>query len=316
MSKKTKDALITNEEAQTNSGSSKPPTELLHLIEIVNEIGVMYRVNFPDLPSSQTIAEKLYSELSPYSEADVERYSKHKFWIENDPLSAKPAKKRKANYTPGNPPSPPPFIPSIKRVTNEQILDEIKRLTRDLPKLYGFLFGDAQDLYPDTNKRYVKNTNAKWNERIEGVIDKYDDILLFAVNLAPIAVISTIHIGKFGLEKLRQLKLRQNYYLDMPSSRYYVVKGKFEFELDLLAQHLQGMEAARLRYCLVCQSVFWAYDLRKIYCSRKCSNRFNQKKWYAKPDKKEQFLRNKKAEYHINKGSNRFPSRVKKDIKE
>jgi hypothetical protein len=286
MTKKRKDTLITKEEARSEANSSKPSHELLRLIELVNEFGVLYRVKRPNLPSSQMISDKIYSESEIYIENQYED------WAGSDPI---------------------PVIKRKKSVTAEQILKEIRQITKDLPKLYSFLFDVAQDLYPITNKRYVKNTNDEWDEKIEGVIEKYDDIRLFAANLTQVAVLSNIHIRMMGLEKLRQLKLRQGYYLDMASSRYYIDNGRFKFELDLLAQHLQDIEAARLRYCLVCQSVFWAYDLRKVYCSRKCSNRFSQKKWYAKPDNKEQFLRNKKAEYHINKGSNRFPSRVKKE---
>ena len=159
----------------------------------------------------------------------------------------------------------------------------------------------------------MKNTNAEWSEKIEGVIDKYDEIRLFAVNLTQMTVLSNIHIGKRGLEHLNQMKLRRNYYLDMASSKYYINNGRFSFELDLLAQHLQGIQVARLRYCLICQSVFWATDLRMKFCSSKCRNTKNFKEWLSNPDNKEQFLRNKKAEYHIKKDSNRFQSRVKKE---
>lgn len=313
MPKKRKDTLITKTKKQTDNAFSNPSPELLNLFELVNELDKVFQVSFSILPSSRKISERLYSELSPYSEEDVEEYLKHKFWIDNDLLSAKPVKKRKANYIPGNSPDPPPFIPKIKRVTNEQFVEEIKRTTKDSPELHSFLFDDNQDLYPITNKRYKKNTKAEWSEQIEGVIDKYDDIRLFAVNLTQMAASSGFYRNEFGLDRFKQMELRQNYYLDMPSSRYYIDKGRFRFELDLFAQHLQGVEAFRVRLCFVCHSVFWAYDLRKKYCSRKCSNRLSQKKLYADPDKKEKILRNKKADYHSRKGSNRFPSRVKKE---
>lgn len=301
MVKKSKDTLITKTKKQMDDAFSNPSPELLHLFELVNELDKAFRVSFSILPSSRKISERLYSELSPYSEEDVEGYFKHKFWIDNDLLSAKPVKKRKAYYIPGNSPDPPPFIPKIKRVTNEQIVEEIKRTTKDSPKLHSFLFDDNQDLYPITNKRYKKNTKAEWSEQIEGVIDKYDDIRLFAVNLTQMAAISSFHRNEFGLERFKQMELRQNYYLDMPSSRYYIDKGRFRFELDLFAQHLQAVEAFRVRLCFVCQSVFWAYDLREKYCSRKCSNRFSQKKWYSKPDNKDKFLQKKKSDYQSQK---------------
>lgn len=72
MSKKTKDALITKEEAQAESNSNKPSLELLRLFELVNEIPIEY----PGLPSSRMISDKLFSEglTSRFPQFDDEEF--------------------------------------------------------------------------------------------------------------------------------------------------------------------------------------------------------------------------------------------------
>jgi hypothetical protein len=289
MSNKRKDTLITKTKTNNND-SNKPSNELLGLIELVNEM----LLKKPSLTYSRVIAEKLYTDgITTISSEENGGYFNKKIIISSN--SRAMASEKESD-------------------TNGMVLEEIKRITKELPKLHNFIFNEKQNLYPDTNKKYVRYSRGTPEKKVEGIIYKYDDILRFATNLAGLAVITSTHINnEFGLDHLNQMELTPNY-LDMPSSRLYIEKGKFNFELDLFAHHLQDLEAYRVRHCFVCKSVFWAYDLRSKYCSRKCSNRLSQTKWISNPDNKNKFLQKKKLGYQAKKAELEKEKQNKKNL--
>jgi hypothetical protein len=284
MSKKAKDTLITKEKAQEFVDSRQPPHELLLLIELVNEIPKRH----PGLPKYEAIREGITSKQSwrqfqPFGhirepEPDLPVYLKDGYALQN-------------------------------KSTAQTAIEEIKRITKDLPKLYNYLFGINQEPYLQINKRYEMRNDY-------GLLEKYDEILSFTHHLVDMAIHCSIFCNDFGVKGFEELALKETLEIDIYPSNFYVRNGTFDFEPNLLQKMLQGLEVTRLRYCDVCKSVFWAFDLRMTYCSSKCRNNKNFREWLSKPDNKELFLRNKKAEYHSRKGSNRFPSRVKKDNKE
>lgn len=282
MPKKEKDTLITKKGLQADIDQSKPSPELLYLVELVNEIPKKY----PGLPTYQQIRDGVASkqswrEFQPFGhlgelETDLPDYLKADYEFQS-------------------------------KTPNQTAFEEIKRITKDLPKLYNYLFGINQDSYLEINKRYEMTSHL-------GLFEKYNEILSFTKNLVQMAIHCSVFIKRFGVKGLEELELKQTFYIDMYSSNFYIKNGTFDFEPNLLQKLLQGLEVARLRFCGVCRSVFWAKDLRMKVCSRKCANSQNIKNWLSKPENKENFLRNKKAEYHKNKDSNRFPSRVKKEV--
>lgn len=83
-------------------------------------------------------------------------------------------------------------------------------------------------------------------------------------------------------------------------------KGKYQIKnlkdgLDLLIEALEGIDAKYLRRCSDCSKIFFANDLRQIYCSEKCRNLKNTKIWLSKPGNKESFLEAKKEKYKARK---------------
>lgn len=95
-----------------------------------------------------------------------------------------------------------------------------------------------------------------------------------------------------------------------------VEEGKFSFWIPPFIQAFSPeQEAERLSICPNCERIYWKYRANAQTCSKECSGEYRFKKWLSNPENKEQFLKNKKAKYHQNKKSERFPSRIRKEIK-
>lgn len=155
-----------------------------------------------------------------------------------------------------------------------QILDSIKQY----PKLLNFIYFPSYEI--ESEKRFIKPRDAA---------DVYDDVKGTIDSMRSIASLA-VNSQKFKFLP-QELLSQQPYHATEVRINH---KGKITFKNNGIINALEGIDAARLRICPVCEKIFWANRLDKIGCSTKCN----------------QTLRTRKKR---EKEKNKFKSRVKKD---
>lgn len=80
--------------------------------------------------------------------------------------------------------------------------------------------------------------------------------------------------------------------------------GKINFLNNKIAEALQGIPAERLRFCPICNHIFWAYRLDQNWCSKKCSDVHFQKQRRA-DDKKRDAINERRRQNYAHKMANK-----------
>ncbi|MBA2493945.1 MAG: hypothetical protein H0V31_04530 [Acidobacteria bacterium] len=56
--------------------------------------------------------------------------------------------------------------------------------------------------------------------------------------------------------------------------------------LSVFSDVIEGTDFRRLKKCIVCSNIFWAYRLNTKFCQKKCSNQYHQKEIIKNPKRK------------------------------
>lgn len=229
----------------------KPSDDLLKLIELANLAPLK-----PTLPDSHFIIAKLYFEktgkLYPQVQFDIHHS------LDNS------------------------LLPNEQDVrthfeAQKDALEEIRKTTKKFPRLYHYVFDETEE-----TQCTIHGQPSRFQQ-----LTRYDSILLIQDLLIKIAIHSTVFIEGLGLEEFTRNSFSTASEFIFPI-KWRIKGGKLRFEITHITKTLEGIDARRLRFCEVCQSVFWAYRLDAKYCSEKCGNRFRVNKSIAKKEKRAQ----------------------------
>lgn len=88
---------------------------------------------------------------------------------------------------------------------------------------------------------------------------------------------------------------------DFLTTVYLTEDGRIEFETSI-GDVLKSVNPHRIKVCSVCnQNIFWAKRTDAKYCSKKCSNLYNTRKYLADPQKRESHNEKRKITYQSKK---------------
>lgn len=60
---------------------------------------------------------------------------------------------------------------------------------------------------------------------------------------------------------------------------------------------IEEIDLRRLKKCVICSKVFWAYKLNKKYCSKKCSNKYHEKPYPKDQQTKDKINERRRSNY-------------------
>lgn len=73
--------------------------------------------------------------------------------------------------------------------------------------------------------------------------------------------------------------------------------GRITFMNDVLINALEGVDAKRLRLCVVCRSPFWAYRSNTKFCQKKCADKYHQQQRRDDPKKRAKINKQRQVTY-------------------
>lgn len=165
----------------------------------------------------------------------------------------------------------PAYLRIEAKVENEGPISIVLKLGKYVDEYIKTLPAELKDYL-------LKPLTPTWHGLLEGGrMGRYESFYAARQNLRVIA-----QLAKKGVD-IAQLQPDMHGSL-IPSISMVGIdsEGKVRISKDLLTEAVEGVEAARIRECEVCNRIFWAGRLDQLCCSKPCARVLRTRRWRAK----------------------------------